>query len=76
MLAVVLAVIDLGVTYAVDCRSIFLTNNAASYPSESREEVLGESDCGFDGDASLFIKDPFAGRDEIANKVLGRGEIE
>ena len=76
MLAVALAAIDPGVTHAVDCRSIFLTDDAAGHPSESREEVLGESDCGIDGDASLFVQDPFAGGDEIANEVLGRREIE
>ena len=71
-----LAAIDLGVTHAVDCRAISLTDDATSHPSESREEVLGESDYGFDGDASLFVKDPFAGGDEIANEVLSCGEIE
>ena len=76
MLAVALAAIDLGVTHAIDCRAISLTDEATSHPSESREEVLGESDYGFDGDAFLFVKGPFAGLDEIANEVLGRSEIE
>lgn len=68
--------IDLGVTYSINCRSIILTDDSAGYPSESSEEVLGESDCRFDGNASLFVKDPFAGGDKVGYEVFGRSEIE
>ena len=76
ILAITYDAIDLGTTHAVDCRSIFLTDNATSHPRESSEEIIGESDRRFNGNASLFVKDSFAGGDKIMDEVLGRGEIE